>query len=529
MSFEPFQYVYTPPVTVPAPLRVLPVAVTSQNSQKSQTLAGQLISRLNDIGITAAYLQTIVLNRCAGSGVTFAAGENPDLAAALGRIYQTTDPIPGISIEMYNNMLDSELALMQMDAALGNDADREASPYQVADLMTATKAFEDGVTSSLDYASNLSMFLRTLKGDQLICQNLAEDIADYPAYRGTTSTLTAGLDLSPTANQLFNDYLDSVSNNYSRTFCLMTTPGHVEADIANIADKFFNDPIQDLMKVGTALSALQTLTHGVSLSALGSDLTNFMFVRMLSEVGSIFNQMDRMFNLAVAPLKVSVGQVAGLARMAQSVGSKVGFVASGGLKGMVSGNPCSGSGSNPSANASSQGTITANPLALNTPGTSIENAWNQVCGPITSGVASLASHLNWATNTVDQKNQLIQDSLRKLQNRRIGDTNDRIQLMCSLQAVTSLIGIAKAFVQERQTSPTPVTSQDQLESMGRILNNLTSPSGSSYAIQNGSVVVTPPTVPPVPDSAETVFNAGGANRVTTSDILQVQIGAPSAT
>jgi hypothetical protein len=101
--------------------------------------------------------------------------------------------------------------------------------------------------------------------------------------------------------------------------------------------------------------------------------------------------------------------------------------------------------------------------------------------------------------------------------------------MCSLQAVTSLIGIAKAFVQERQTSPTPVTSQDQLESMGRILNNLTSPSGSSYAIQNGSVVVTPPTVPPVPDSAETVFNAGGANRVTTSDILQVQIGAPSAT
>ena len=517
MSFERFQYVYTPPLTVPAPLRVLPVTVAPPGSRKSQTLAGQLISRINDVVSTADYLQSIVLNRCAGSGVTFSASENPDLAAALGRIFQTADPIPGISVEMYNNMLDAELALMQMDAALGNNSDREASPYQVADLMTATKAFEDGVTSSLDYASNLSMFLRTLKGDQVICQNLAENIADYPAYRGTTSTLTEGLDLSPAANLLFNDYLDGMSNNYSRSFSLMTTPGHVEADIANIANKYFNDPVQDLMKVGVVLAALQTLSHGVSLSALGSDLTNFMFVRMLSEVGCLFNQMDRMFHLSVAPLKVSVGQVASLARMAQSVGSKVGFVSSGGLKGMVLGNPCSSGGATP------------NPKIGKAPGTPVENAWNKVCGPSTSGINSLASHLNWATSTVDKKNQQIQDSLRKLQLRRIGDMNDRIQLMCSLQALTSLIGITKAFINERQTSPTPRTGQDQLESMGRILNNLTSPSGSSYAIQNGSVVVTPPTIPPVPTSAETVFNAGGANRVTTSDILQVQIGAPSAT
>jgi hypothetical protein len=387
----------------------------------------------------------------------------------------------------------------------------------------ATRAFENEMGASLQYEKQLPALLRSLKGDQMIFRNWKSSFADYPAVRKgavVTGTVSTGLDLSEQAQILFDNIVTEQAGIYGRLFNLTTTVGHVEADVENIASKFFYEPIADLVRMAAAFNALKSFVHGVKLKDLTSDLTNFMFVRMLSEVGSFFNQVDRLANLAINPLKASVGRVASLANRVQGIGADSGYVKDGGLKGAVQGNACQKSRAVQAHQVEDHHRETPAEKAR---GGTAEAAWTKACN-VTKGINSLTSHLNWATNEINKRNNTVQESLAKLARRRTSDQSDRIELLCSMQSLDTLINLSTKFASELGINGAPRTATQQVEAMGRILTNLRSPSASVYSIQNGTVQVTPRCFSAPTAQVEKVFAKGGLNRVTSDLMRKVDIG-----
>jgi len=591
MSFDSLQIAFTKPLTIPAPLRAQVTQAPSADEARllrsvvTTTVAGQISAGLDGLIATSEYLQQVILTICAGSGIQLDPSISPDVMAAIGRIYNTNTPPPGISVEMYASMLDAQISLMQMDIALGNNADREPSPYAVADLITATTAFEDVMIDSLGYKNNLTPRLRALKGDQAIYRNMQEGMATYPAVAGTTSTLPSGLDMSPSVTALFSNFITNQCASYASMFQMLTTPGHIESDIEAITAALLAQVSRSLPVVpsvsaltlpqvlppvfiaslgassgsgsnplsqvnaamgkvssaaaqatamavqanalkneiggimagySTAFSILRSGSNGPSLKGIAHDMTNFMFVRMLSEVSCMCMLLDRAFNLAIAPIKNELGAVSGLLQQVQTLGDLVGHLATGPLKGMVQGGPCT---KRPVAKGGAK-----SPSASKT-----QNEWDKAFGKGQKGLMSMSAHLDQAMRWINKKFQLLQDSMRKLMNRRSNDSSDYLQVMCSLQALESLIALTVAISSQVNNSVTAITGQPPLQAISGVLSTLSSPTGSSYSIQSGAVVVTPPTVPAVPPSVQSTLNAGGAGLVTSSDLSTVKIGAPSAT
>jgi hypothetical protein len=411
-------------------------------------------------------------------------------------------------------------------------------------------------------------------------------MAAYPAVSGTSSTLP-GLDMSAAVAALFTNFITNQCASYASLFKMLTSPGSIESDIEAITAALLgqaagmsrsipsvpaltlpqvvppvlvaslgagsssgsgSNPISQVNaalgqastaaaqatamasqanaiknEIGgimagysAAFSILRSGSHGPSLKTIAHDMTNFMFVRMLSEVSCMCMVLDQAFNMAIAPIKNELGAVSGLLHQVQTLGAQVGHLATGPLKGMVQGGPCT---KTPVAKGG-----TKSPSASKT-----QNEWDKAFGKGQKGVKSLSAHLDQAMRWINSKFKLLQDSMRKLMNRRSNDSSDYLQTMCSLQALESLIALTVAIASQVNNSVTAITGKPPLQAISGVLSTLSSPTGSSYSIQSGSVVVTPPTVPAVPPSVQPTLNAGGAGLVTSSDLSIVKIGAPSAT
>ena len=516
MSFESLQFTYTPPPTIPSALRIATVAAPQTASgpvsagpiNPANTVAGLLIAKLANLSATSAYLQAAILAKTAGSGLSFTAASNPNLASALSNLYPGGEVPTGISVEMYSNMLDAEIGLMQLQSAIGNDAEIEPSPQNIADITTATKAFEAAMIGSLGYQNNLAILLRSLKGDQAIQANMQEQLADYPAVQGTTSTLDDGLDISPAMGSLVSNYVQAQSGVYAQLFTSLSTATDVENDIVGVSNFFLSAGPGELGMMVSSLTSLTGMSNGVQLQDLADDMTNSVFISLLSDVSGAANQMDRLAALAITPLQNSTSAAAVQLRKVQALASQVGYITSGGLRGMVQGNSCSGT----------SGSTVVPSTTGNVSGNQISAAVTSALGTVSSGMNSVLSHLNMASNTISAKNALLQESLRRTMARRTNDQTAQLTSLCSLRNLQSMIGIATGLMTATQAGPSGSTAVTNLQAISQVLSSFQSPSGSSFAVVNGAVIVTPPSLPAISPNVQLVLNNGGAGLVATSNL-----------
>lgn len=517
MSFDSLSISFTPPPTIPSALRPLSSTLTSNAlaapvTTPADTKAGKLLIQLSDLSATSDYLQSLILARLAGSGLSFSPSENPDLARALSALYPDAPIVTGISIEMYAHMVDADLGLMQLQSAIGNSSSIEPSAQNIADLSTATKSFETAMIESLSYKNNLAPLLRTLKGDQIIFANISEQMADYPAYAGTTSTLPAGLDVSVSIESVLENFIANQSNIYGQTFSLLSTASSVESDIESVTEFYLSATVAEVSLMISTFNSLKSLSHGPKLKNLAEDMTNFVFVALLSEVSASANVLDRMVNLAVNPLKESTSEASSLIRRSQSLAATIGYATTGGLRGMVQGSSCSATSSQTS-HSSTVGNISSD---------KITNALIQVLGKTSTGLTAVLNHLDLATRFVDEKNRKFQDQLRAVARRRTSDQSARLELLCSLRNLEAMTSIAAGVISTTQRITGNAVSASPLQAISQVLSTFNSPGGSSFAITNNTVLVTPPSIFPVPAIVQNVLNAGGVGLVATRDLARMQ-------
>lgn len=209
MSFRKITFKYTPPQTVPLrgalsetakdvpDLEVKPLRPDAKNSR-----ANKLIQKLIALHATSAYLQRVILARTKGLGVELDEELDFEVILALNRLYNV-DPegeqLKAITVEMYNSLLDSEMAIMRAD--IRSDAKGPGptvvSPVQRMDIYKVNKAFEDAMIEAGEYKYQLPTLLRDLKGDQVIFESVADGLRQYPIidssdlYKDTEEPSTA--------------------------------------------------------------------------------------------------------------------------------------------------------------------------------------------------------------------------------------------------------------------------------------------------------------------------------------------------
>ena len=170
---------------------------------------------------------------------------------------------------------------------------------------------------------------------------------------------------------------------------------------------------------------------------------------------------------------------------------------------------------------SSSGTTSATsyPSTLgNISGIQVAAAVTSALGNISPGVNSILTHLNLASNVINQKNAILQEAMRRTIARRSADQTAQLDILGSLRNLESAVNITTGFIAASQNNPSGSAPVSNLQSISQVLSTFNSPSGSSFAVVNGSVVVTPPSVPAVSSNVQSVLNQGGVGLVTTSNL-----------
>jgi hypothetical protein len=531
MTFKPFKFEYNAPPTL-AGSTVGRASQTGDEvilgSSERTSRSGQLFDQLTDMNATSLYLQDAIVARFRHTGVPLDLSARPEIAQALIRLYGTDTPPPVVTIGMLDKLLDAEMGAVWTEMNLGPDSDSEVNTLQMADLMLVTSAVERQLIDTGEFKYQLPIMLRQLKSDIMIHQAWQQELLQYPIMRGNLSpqdTLMTSLQQPGLVQGLVNalnndldrnlyDFLNTNINQYSGVYAslygMMSQINRVERGITDVVEMFVLQPMADIARIASMLNALKGLFHKNGLQNIADSLSNFVFARMASEVGGMAFTFDRFISMAVNPIRNSVGQLGSLLNIVNRVAGSAGRAVDG-LKGMSKTTACGKAPHNQGTNR-----YTSKPTIVPgfEPGSRMSNA-----------LQSLGEHLSWATREGDRKSQLVNDSFRKLVLRRNSDQQDRMDTMCSLQAMDSLIRLATAFVTESQTNHvdfSQTSSPQTIEAVNRILNTLQTGSGTTFTVQDGEIVVTPPDMPKPPARVENVLRAGGLKRITSDDILRVK-------
>lgn len=498
MSFRPFDFTFTPPKTVPpASPTGTPSAVTSTNpdglTSGSQSNAGKLVSKLNDLVDMSSYLQQAILNQTGNMGVEIDFAVDPNMGRALSSIFGTDTPPNIVTVNTLNNILDAHMGVMQLDMAVGLDSPIQPNPIQAADLMTAVNTVTGHLVNDASYNSWLPLQLSALKGDSIFFQSWAASLGSYPATYADPSLAVSnfspsliqatGLDISDDLYIYENDAIDRFGQSYSRVYTAMATLNEVERDANAILGEYFVQPLQNIVRIISLFNALKGFAHKTSMSNLMGDLLSYAFVRMASDVSGMLHTCDQLVAMAVAPLQGGLGTLSRIIAGVQQQAAVVGVLAHGGLAGLSQANACA---TNNPANTS-KGTSASKVLTI--PG----------LGEISAGLKTLAEKLNWAQNTSSQGLALVDKSFRQLLERRIGHHDDTQSVMCSIRALDGLIGLAQGVAGEFKkgtVSPTS-TQQQQQAAASRILTSLQTGSNTTFVSQDGAIIINPPSMPAV--------------------------------
>ena len=523
MSFDTIQFKYTPPLTVSSvsstgttsePVSLV-TGVSSSNTAASSSAAGKLIDRLSNLLDTNQFLQQVILARSAKLGVTFDAASDPETARALQTIYGDQSVPTVLPISMYNSLLDAEVTAMQIGAALGNGSDLEVNGFQTAAVSQVNQTIESSLVNSGQFQSQLSLLLRPLKGDAAVINNMAAQLAQYPVIASSkVSSITssdsdvismAGQDVSSTLATTLNDNADSLQSSYASIYQLSAGVGVVAQDVNNILNAYVAEPATNIIRMIAMFQALQGFVHATRLKTVVGSLTGLVFVQLMTEASAMEMMLDRFYQTAVTPLRSAESSIVSMVHQIEAADMEISQVAqgikqtfvnqTGALKGCSMAYNC---GLPHNANAKKP----------NAPGlTSMSN-----------GMKAMVSHLDWALNAIPKKIVQFEESFKKLLNRRTADMNAQLDLMCSMQALNTMLDMAKAVksFKSAQSAVGASSSVMPTAAAGQILSGMSSTTGNTFVVTNGQVQAVAPTVPTPSSNVQTTLNAGGLNLIVAS-------------
>lgn len=513
MSFEPLDFPFTPPPTVPSQAtestQPSPTGSTGGGATfGAQSNAGKLISQLTDLVSMSQYLQNAIVTRNNQVGITIDSAVDPDTSRALSAIYGTATPPAIITIPMYNALLDAHLGALQLEMALGNKSTVQANPIQVADLTTAVNAVSTHLVDSTSYSTWLPLQLASLKSDAIVFQNLATTLSSYPSfysiatvpatYQAATLHLS-NIDISPDLNQYQTGMMDRFAQSYSNVYLAMSTVHAVEQDIGAVMNQYFYQPLTNMLMIVSLFNALKGLSLKGAMGSLVADSINYSLTRLTAEASGMLYSCDQLVQMAIDPLRGTLGAMNGVISAAQQQAFILGTLATGGLAGMSKANACVAS--NPSNKTTKATKI------ISIPGADV----------VSEGIKQLGEMLNWASWKSQSSFQTIDKSMRQLLNRRLKQQNDMTQLMCSMRALDALLGVAVGVVGAFQKGTLTANSspQQQQEAANSILHSLQTGSNTTFVTEGNQIIVNPPDMPAVTASVQ---------RVLTSAKIRVPLG-----
>ena len=529
MAFTFWKFRYNPPDTVTAPVLDAVLSTSSTLTSVARSRASALIGRLDELLEANTYLQQVVLARAKGVGIELDAAVDVDVARAMEVVYSVAEAPTFITVDVYNRLLDAEMASLQLDMALPLTSPYEVNAFQTAAVSQVTKFVEDTLLSTGEFRHQVPLLLRNLKGDAVIFDLTKRELAKYPATQtcadanqavartpGTAVPRTGevsapisarNLDISEPLAACLNGAVDAFAGTYASMYQLAADVGHVERDVEAVLNTYVMQPMADVIRMVSLFTAMKGLLHVPRLKEIKQGLTGFVFVRLQSEATSLRCTLDRFMSLAVTPLKSMMGSAGDMVGMVQAAaaqadhlfgavkGMKDSFThTDGALKGMSGAYDCG----------------MAHRASASKPTNPVQDA----LGP---ALTSLASHVQWGLDTLDAKTAMVDEAFQKVIQRRLADHGNQLDVMCSTQALDSLLSFARAVISvQQQYTGTPSSGPTQLvEAAGRILGSLDGGGGTRFTTQDGTIQVLSPDVPAMPAHVETVLRAGGLPRVVS--------------
>ena len=511
MSFESFSFGRTIPPTVQSqsPASSADVARAARAATEgSNSVAAALAAQISNLIDTAIYLQSVILSLNTNLGVSVDPSTDPNLASALSLIYNGQVP-PAISLSMYSYTLDAELGCSQVNLAAGTNSPVQANPFQYQALLTVNKAVESSLATSGNFGAQSALLLRRLKSDVVSNTSVQSNLLQYPAATPTAATqpnpnvITAStVDVSPAVAAIVQSNITQTGQVYSSMNQVLTQPDPIAADVGSVVNALTSVAIPDLIRMNSLLNLTQAGSLTQALTGLSTGLSAFVYSQMLSQSSGMLCQLDKIMQMAVTPaaqMSNAVGSAMGaLSKASSSVGSLVGVVRS--MKkasATQTTGPLAGMPLNNSA-------ISGLPMSSALPA-SMSNLG------LSSGISELSSLMQFSISSTQSANSLHQDSFQRLSSRVNGDSGSLTQVLAASSSITSLTSLTSAFINEQQNG-SAISTQDsatQLATVSRILASSQTGNGTTYTVQNGTISLTPPSVPAPTPGASAVFAQSG--------------------
>ena len=195
------------------------------------------------------------------------------------------------------------------------------------------------------------------------------------------------------------------------------------------------------------LQALQGFSQGPRLDSIVNGMTGTVFVQLVAEAAGMVIMADRFMQTAVQPLKGSTSNIGQMVSQIQAAAAMANVVVNGARQSFVNTTGGSRDVRWPTTAACQQRR-------------SVRLRWCRRApsrfpgaGPMTPGLMTLATHLDWANTTVNNGSQRLQESFQKLLNRRTGDMNTQMDIIASTQALNTLTQLAKAVMTYNSSQP----------------------------------------------------------------------------
>lgn len=561
MSFKKTTWIYTPPRTVPAaplPANTNPSPTNSSSSVNvlgvdteaaaNASNAAQLINRIKGLSDTGTYLESLILARSQGIGVSFDYTVDPELSAALTRLYSSDSPPPGMTVDMYNNLLDAEFGVMKADMALqGTGSNLLVSPQQRADILRSTQAFEDALAGTGEFRHQVPLLLRELKGDNLTFASLQTGLQKYPVLAGSTYQPTppraagvvtgtndptsassvlaqaqaslgnsagsaAGIsyrssiqsiDVNSQTTAELNSRLQKHESVFGAMYNLATGIDQTYSYIHDIANKYLYQPLDDLCMILSAIMGLKTLFHKPKLSDLKGMLASLILPRLISEVSDFNFLLDRILQRVTSPVMAVINSLDRLfGEVVKDANAIAYLTAQGGLTGIIKSH-ISGTNQTPA------------PKTI------------QALGQLPAWTASIGGKLSWAVHETQRKATTVEGSFLKSMDRRLQASGGRLDLMADLRSVDALVDIFKGLILQTQKGSLQSVSQasgtSNVEALGQMVNSLQSENGTVFSYSGDQIVATPPNLPVPSAPVSTVLARGGANILDPTATTRIQV------
>lgn len=428
--FQPIKFTYNPPKTIPA----APAALRSAEEREAvavavsgsvpKTRVQSLMAQAAVLSETSKYLQQVIKETAAATVVPVDPARQPEVAQALQRIYGEVPA--GISVAMYDNVLDTYMAAQQAEISMrGLDSGLKILPVQVADLQTVINEYEQQVVKRGDFEANATVLLNQLKGDDVILDQIHLGLKDY----GPPEQIQAGAspDVSEDLHDDVKQRLDAWQTYYSVTHAIVTEVDSIYDDIYEITQKYFYQPIDLLLKLVAALSALKGLFHKPKLGDIRASLVWLVYPRLISEVTKYTFLLDRLISKAVDPVFQVLGSVDSLFAQVCKVASDAAYlIGKGNFKGL---RQEIGYAWDPSKAKQAKRAVSE-------------------LDKLSKGFASFQGHIGQAVQTARIKRERTKRSMLKLLDRRLIGTADRLETLESLRSAESAITILQAMASE---------------------------------------------------------------------------------